>query len=105
MSQKIIDTLKESYTRDLRKQVVKSVLKNEKTNDKEDLKSSYNILNQIFSYIMSELNWNISSSTNSWDDSPLKIMIEVFPRIETTKWYKNQELSVTKSINLESDFS
>ncbi|WP_294963533.1 hypothetical protein [Sulfurimonas sp.] len=105
MSQKIIDTLKESYTRDLRKQVVKSVLKNEKTNDKEDLKSSYNILNQIFSYIMSELNWNISSSTNSWDDSPLKIMTEVFPRIETTQWYKNQELSVTKSINLESDFS
>ena len=105
MSQKIIDTLKESYTRDLRKQVVKSILKNEKTNDTQALKSSCDILNQIFSYIISELNWNISSSTNNWDDSPLKIMTEVFPRIETTQWYKNQELSVSKSINLESDFS
>ena len=31
MQQKIRDTLKEQYTRDLRKQVVKSMLKNEKT--------------------------------------------------------------------------
>jgi len=105
MQQKIIDALKEKYTRDLRKQVVKSIQRNEKSDDKEALKSSYNILNQIFSYIISELNWNISQNTNNWDDTPLKILIEVFPKIETTKWFKNQQLSVTKSINLEGDFN
>ena len=96
MQQKIIDTLKEQYTRDLRKQVVKSILKNEKSDDKEALKSSCNILNQIFSYIISELNWKISQNTNKWDDTPLKIIKEVFPKIETTKWFKEQQLQVTK---------
>ena len=105
MQQQIIDALKEQYSRDLRKQVVKSILNHEKSNDKEALKSSYNILNQIFSYIMSELNWNISQNTNNWDDTPLKILSEVFPKVETTKWYKEQQLSVKKSINLEGDFS
>jgi hypothetical protein len=105
MHEQIIDALKEHYTRDLRKQVVKSVLKNEKDNDKEALKPSYNILNQIFSYIISELNWNISKNTNNWDDTPLKIISKVFPHIETTQWYKDQQLSVTKSIDLEGDFN
>jgi len=105
MHEQIINTLKEQYTRDLRKQVVKTILKNEKDNDKEALKPSYNILNQIFSYIMSELNWSISKDTSSWDDTPLKILSEVFPKVETTKWYKDQQLAVTKSIDLEGNFN
>ncbi len=60
MEQEIIDALKEKYKRDLRKQVVKAILKAEKSNNKEDLKSSCNIINQIFSYIISQLNWNMS---------------------------------------------
>ena len=52
MHEQIIDALKEHYTRDLRKQVVKSVRKYEKDNDKEALKPSYNILNQIFSPVL-----------------------------------------------------
>ncbi|EDZ62741.1 hypothetical protein SMGD1_2833 [Sulfurimonas gotlandica GD1] len=105
MHEQIIDALKEQYPRDLRKQVVKSILRNEKSDDKEALKSSYNILNKIFSYIMSELNWSISNNTNDWDETPLKILIEVFPKIETTKWFKDQQLSVSKSIKLEGHFN
>jgi len=98
MQQKIIDTLKEQYTRDLRKQVVKNILKHEKSDDKEAIESSYKILNQIFSYIIGELNWTIAGNTNKWDDTPLKIIKEVFPKVETTKWFKEQQLSVAKPI-------
>ena len=103
MHQEIISTLKEQYTRDLRKQVVKSIIKSEKNDDKESLESSYKVINQIFSYIIGELNWNISNTSN-WDETPLKILSETFPKIETTQWFKNQQLHVTKPINIESDF-
>ena len=96
MEQKIIDSLKEQYTRELRKQVVKAILRDEKNSDKEDLKSTYNVINQIFAYIIGELNWTISQDSNTWDDTPLKIISEVFPKLETTKWFKDQQLSVTK---------
>ena len=92
MQQKIIDALKEQYPRDLRKQVVKSMLSHEKNDDKEALESSYNIVNQIFTYIISELNWTISQNSNAWDDTPLKIICEVFPKLESTKWFKDQQL-------------
>jgi len=105
MEKKIIDALKESYTRTLRKEVVRNMLLHEKNNDKEAQESSYKIMNQIFSYVISELGWSISQNTNSWDDTPLKILSEVFPKIEKTKWYKDQGLSVKKSINLEGDFN
>jgi len=105
MHQKIINFIKEKYNRDLRKQVVKAILKNEKSNDKMAQESSYKIINQIFSYIISELDWNISQNTNSWNDSPLKIISEIFPKIETTQWFKDQQLLVTKPINLEGNFN
>ena len=94
MQEEIIFTLKEQYTRDVRKQTVKSILKSEKDNDKQTLENSYKIINQIFAYIIGESKWTISPSTKSWDDTPLKIMMEVFPRIETTEWFKAQELSI-----------
>lgn len=95
MQQKIIDALKEQYPRDLRKQVVKAILRDEKSGDKEGLQSSYNIINQIFTYIISELSWTISQNTNSWDDTPLKIICEVFPKLESTQWFKDQQLHIT----------
>ena len=104
MHQNVVDTIKERYTRALRKEVVRNILKHEKSNDKKAQESSYKIINQIFSYIMSEVNWNMSQDTSDWDDTPLKIISEVFPKIETTKWFKDQQLIVTKSINLEGDF-
>jgi len=100
MHEEIISALKEQYSRDLRKQVVKSILGHEKSSDKEAIKSSYKIVNQIFSYVIDSLGWNISAGTNTWDTSPLKIMSEVFPKIQTTKWYKDQELRVSKPIEV-----
>lgn len=105
MHQKIIDKLKEQYSRDLRKQLVKTMIKNEISEDTQAQESSYKIINQIFSYIISELGWSISQNTDNWDDAPLKIMKEVFPKIENTNWFKNQQLLVSKSINLEGNFS
>lgn len=94
MQEQIIATLKETYNRDLRKQVVKSILSNEKNNDKEALKASYNVINQIFSYIISELNWEISQNPSSWDYTPLKIISEVFPKIDNTQWFKDQQINI-----------
>ena len=105
MQQEIITVLKEQYSRDLRKQVVKSLLSSEKSNDKEAMDSSYKIVNQIFSYVIDQLGWTISVDTSNWDNSPLSVMSEVFPKIETTKWFKDQELNVSKSIKLDGDFN
>lgn len=104
MNQEIVEKLKEHYPRDLRKQVVKSILKNEKSDDKLTSESSYQVIDQIFSYIISELNWNISNTSN-WDDTPLKILSETFPKIETTQWFKNKQLHVKNHINLEGDLN
>jgi len=95
MDKEIIATLKEQYNRDLRKQVVRSILNSEKSDDKEVWESSYKIINQIFTYVISELKWSIPQNNNDWDDTPLKIMCEVFPKIETTKWFQEQQISVT----------
>ncbi len=101
MQEEIISTIKEQYSRDLRKQIVKSMLKSEQGDDKKALEDTYKIINQIFAYIISELRWSMSQNTDSWDDTPLKVMIEVFPKIETTEWYKGQQLSVNKSIDID----
>ncbi len=45
-------------------------------------------------YIIGELSWKISPSTKSWDDTPLKIMSEVFPKIETTQWFQDQKINI-----------
>lgn len=96
-------SLKAQYNRDLRKQIVKSILAHEKNDDKEALQSSYHILNQIFSYVLSELGWNMVESSNKWDDTPLKVMSVTFPKLETTKWYQEQLLHVSDSIKVESE--
>ncbi len=104
MHQEIIDTLKERYTRDIRKQLIKTILKDEKSKDKKAKESSYILIKQIFSYVIGEVSWSMSENTNSWDDTPLKIMQEVFPKIETTQWFKEQHISVKNSVNLTGDF-
>jgi len=94
--QKIIETLKNSYNREIRKQVVKSMLTNEKVNNLPD----YKIINQIFSYVLSELGWNMAKDTSQWDTIPLDIMREIFPKIETTQWYKEKILTTKKNIDV-----
>jgi hypothetical protein len=93
----IIQTLKDNYSRDLRKQVVKTLLANEK----ESNTPNYKIVNQIFSYVLRELDWKMAENTEKWDNTPLNIMEEVFPKITTTKWFQEQLLTVEKMIEME----
>jgi hypothetical protein len=92
----ILETLKENYNRDLRKQVVKTLLNNEK----ETGEPNYQLINQIFSYVLKELGWSIAENTKEWDNTPLDIMQETFPHIESTKWYDEQILTAKKMIDV-----
>ena len=93
----IIQTLKDNYNRDLRKQVVKTILADENEKDKPD----YKIINQIFSYVLKELNWKMADNTKEWDNTPLDIMEETFPKLESTKWFEEQILTAKKMIEVE----
>ena len=93
----IIQILKDNYNRDLRKQVVKTIIANEKQSETPD----YKIINQIFSYVLKELNWKMADNTKEWDNTPLDIMKEVFPKLENTKWYEEQILTAKKMIEIE----
>jgi len=92
----IITTLKAHYDKETRKQLVKSILQNENQDDEAE----YKIINQIFSYVLKELNWNMSANAEEWDNKPLEIMEEVFPKVESTKWYQDQHITATKEINV-----
>jgi len=96
MRYEIADKLKIAYSRDVRKQIVKSIIREEKSNKVPD----YQIINQIFSYVLSEHNWKLSLNSKEWDSIPLDIMKEVFPKIENTKWYKQQLLVAKSNIKL-----
>lgn len=98
--EQIIEFLKQQYPRDVRKQLVKSILSNEKENNKDELQSQYMILGQIFSYVLKECNWNMPTTSEELDATPLEIMIEVFPKIDTTKWFENQLLMTKQNVNL-----
>jgi len=101
--EEIIQKLKDTYPRDIRKQVVKSIISGEKS--KDDLKQTYKIINQIFSFVLHESNWDISKNSKDWDVKPLEIMLEIFPKIQTTLWYKEQIIVSNKSINLVNNIS
>jgi len=93
----IIQTLKNNYNRDLRKQVVKTILADENEKDKPD----YKIINQIFTYVLKELNWKMAENTKEWDNTPLDIMEETFPKLESTKWFEEQILTAKQMIEME----
>ena len=95
--QEIIETLKNSYPRDTRKQLVKTIQAEEKSKEIPN----YKIINQIFSYVLSELGWDMAKSTQEWDTTPLDIMEETFPKIETTQWYNEQILTAKQAIDIE----
>lgn len=90
----IIETLKTHYNRDLRKQVVKTLLSDEKETQRPD----YQLINQIFSYVQKELGWSMDVNSKEWDYTPLDIMEEVFPKIESTKWYDAQVLTAKEML-------
>jgi hypothetical protein len=101
--EKIINELKAQYPRDLRKQLVKTILTNEKDQDKTAIEQRYKLMNQIFSYVLKECNWSMSQNSGEWDNTPLEIMIEVFPKLNTTRWYKEQAIAVNKNIDVQMD--
>lgn len=90
----IIQTLKDTYSRDLRKQVVKTILANENKQNTADNK----IIDEIFSYVLNALNWKLPEKSEEWDYTPLDIMEETFPKIETTKWFEVQVVTARKMI-------
>ncbi len=98
--QEIIETLKSQYNRDLRKQLVRTLLDAEKT---DNTLKQYKLMNQIFSYVLSQLGWEMAKSTGNWDSTPLEVMDEVFPKISTSKWFMEQKLTTKKHIDLKMD--
>jgi hypothetical protein len=95
--EQIVAFLKAHYDRDLRKQVVKSIQAEEKSKEPPN----YAIINQIFSYVLKEMEWSIAHEASQWDTKPLDIMRQAFPKLETTKWYKDQQLLTKKNIKVE----
>jgi uncharacterized protein (UPF0297 family) len=95
--QEIIETLKSQYNRDLRKQIVRSLLDAEKEKDTD---KQYKLINQIFSYVLAELGWTMAKNTQNWDSTPLEVMTEVFPKIKTSEWYKEQHINVDENIDV-----
>ncbi len=93
--QEISESIKATYNRDLRKQVVKKLLSDEKEKHYD-----YRIVNQIFSYVIKSLGWDIAKNRDEWDETPLEIMKDVFPKIETTRWYQNQKVMAEKNIGV-----
>lgn len=99
-NEEIIESIKAQYNRDLRKQLVKSILEYEKNQDREALKGGYAIMNQIFSYVLGNLGWTLADNAEDWDESPLEIMTMAFPKIETTHWFQQLQLNVRRRIEL-----
>jgi len=93
----IIETLKSQYSKDIRKQLVKSLLEAEKN---KDTQTQYKLMNQIFSYVLAQLGWNMPSDTEAWDPTPLEVMHEVFPKIMASQWYQEQHLMTKQPIDL-----
>lgn len=93
----IIQTLKDNYNRDLRKQVVKTIL------EQEDGKVTpeYKIIDQIFAYVLKEFGWKVPDNPEDWDYTPLDIMKETFPKLECTQWFERQILTAKKLIEME----
>jgi len=98
--EEIIETLKAQYSRDVRKQLVKSLLEAEKN---DDTLKQYTLMNQIFSHVLAQLNWSMPRGTEEWDSTPLEVMHEVFPKIMASKWYQEQQLMTKQPIDVMMD--
>jgi hypothetical protein len=43
----------------------------------------------------------MAENTKEWDNTPLDIMEEAFPKLESTKWFEEQILTAKKMIEME----
>jgi hypothetical protein len=98
--EEIIETLKDTYSREVRKGLVRTILEKEKTENELEIQQQYKLMNQIFSYVLQQTGWKMGENSSAWDASPLKIMHEVFPKLSTTKWYKEQLLSTNQTVEV-----
>ena len=99
----ITEAIKSHYSRDLRKQLIKTILNNEQNKNIQEMEQQYHLLSQIFSYILKNSGWNMAENLNDWNNAPLQIMTEVFPQIESTLWYQDKNLSASGSIDVKID--
>ena len=99
--EEISTTIKEHYSRDIRKQLVKRILEQEKTMKEVEKIDVYQTINQIFSFVLQQSGWKMGSNSTEWDAMPLEIMRETFPKISNTQWYTEQILLTKKSIKIE----
>lgn len=99
--EEITETIKASYSREVRKGLVRSILEKEKKDDEFAIKQQYKIINQIFSYVLQQSGWRMGENSGSWDSSPLGIMTDIFPKLSTTKWYEEQNLTTTQNVEVE----
>ena len=98
--EQLIETLKSHYPREVRKQLVKTTLQHEKDNNKTELTQQYKVINQIFSYVLHELGWEMSKNSTEWTTHPLEVMEEAFPKLSTTQWYQEQKIETSNNVDI-----
>jgi len=99
--EEIIETLKDTYSREVRKGLVRTILEKEKSENELEIQQQYTLMNQIFSYVLQQSGWKMGENSSNWDANPLKIMHEVFPKLSTTKWYSEQLLNTKQNIKVQ----
>ncbi len=99
--EEIITTLKEHYPKEIREELVRSILEQEKDITELEKKEVYKTINQIFSFVLQQAGWEITENSQSWNEMPLEIMKETFPKLNTTQWYKEQILTAKHSIDVQ----
>lgn len=99
--EEIIKILKDTYSREVRKGLVRTILDKEKIEDELEIKNQYKLINQIFSYVLQQYGWEMGEESSKWDSKPLEIMIEVFPKLNKSKWYKEQLLTTNRRIKVD----
>ncbi|MBN2824331.1 MAG: hypothetical protein JXQ76_03325 [Campylobacterales bacterium] len=98
-NQEIVDAIKAQYDRNTRKELIKTIQKLEKSKDYTKLQGGYQILHQIFSYILKELSWDINDRTLAWNQDPLEILTQSLPQIEQTQWFTGLAMTIQAHID------
>ncbi|MEA3552993.1 MAG: hypothetical protein U9R39_01180 [Campylobacterota bacterium] len=104
-----IEYIKENYPKEVRKDLIVSLksLENIAINKKKTIKgieseqkveNLHKMIDQIFSVVLKNLNWNMSTSYDSWDYRPINVMKKTFPKIEQTQWYDIRHQQVIDKI-------
>ncbi len=95
----IIDAIKAKYDRNQRKELIKTIQKLEKSKDYAKLQGGYQLLHQIFAYILRELGWELHDRTLAWNKDPLEILTQSLPQIEETQWFMGLAMSIQAHID------